>query len=167
MAITVTLACVKTSIVLVTSCANAFVRMFPNSFSYQTWAILFTAVSFGVSNFGLAKITDYSLPILMFLYPLATTLILLALIGKLFDHDRAVYISVTAFAGAAAIPDLIKTLPVPIRTALHLDGLVSVAGKILPLFDQNLGWILPAGIGLCLGLVIHRFRKKKVGTDRG
>ena len=160
LAITVTLACLKTSIVLVMSCANAFVRMFPKALSYQGWVVLFTAVSFGVSNFGLHKITGYSLPVLMFLYPLATTLILLALTGKLFDHDRAVYVSVTSFTGAAALLDLIRTLPAPVRAGLHLDRLVAVAGNILPLFGQNLGWVVPALIGLCLGLLIRRSRNR-------
>jgi len=163
LAITITLACLKTSIGLVTSCADAFVRMFPKAFSYKTWAILFTVFSFGFSNFGLSRIIDYSLPVLMFLYPLATTLILLALAGKLFDHDRAVYISVTSFTFIAALFDLIKTLPASIRTGLHLDGATAIAGKILPLFDLNLGWIVPSLIGLFLGLVIH-WSRKKTGT---
>ena len=160
LAVTVTLACLKTSIVLVMSCANAFVRMFPKSFRYKTWVILFTAVSFGISNLGLSKITDYSLPVLMFLYPLATILIILALVGKAFDHDRAVYVSVTFFTGMAALLDLFKTLPTSVLTKLHLDGLVFTVGKHLPLFEQNLGWLLPALVGLILGLVIHWLRKK-------
>ena len=160
LAVIVTLACLKTSIVLVTSCANAFVRMFPKAFGYRVWAVLITAVSFGISCFGLNHITACSLPVLMFLCPPATALILMALSGKLFDHDRAVYVSVTAFTCAAALFDLIKTLPAPVRTGLHLDGLVAVAEKCLPLYHQNLGWIVPALIGLCLGLMIRRFRSK-------
>lgn len=160
LAITITLACLKTSIGLVTSCADAFVRMFPKAFGYKIWAILFTAVSFGFSNFGLSKIIDYSLPVLMFLYPLATTLILLALVGKAFDHDRTIYISVTAFTCAAAVFDLFKTLPPALQTRLHLDSAVAFAGKILPLFDLNLGWVVPALIGLVLGFGIRCFQKR-------
>ena len=33
----------------------------------------------------------YSLPVLMFLYPLSIALIALALLGKFFGHDRTVY----------------------------------------------------------------------------
>lgn len=161
LAVTITLACLKTSIGLVTSCADAFVRMFPNGLSYKLWAIIFTGFSFLVSNFGLSKIIDYSLPVLMFLYPLSITLILLALVGKLFNHDQAVYISVTAFTCFAAFFDLIKTLPSAIQTGLHLNGLVTFAGRILPLFDLNLGWIVPAFVGLTFGLLIHWIRKRK------
>ena len=42
-------------------------------------------------------VLNVALPLLLFLYPLAITLILLALFGNLFHHDRAVYVSVTQF----------------------------------------------------------------------
>ena len=155
LALTITFACLKTSIGLVTSCSDAFVRMFPNSLSYRAWACVFTVFSFVVSNFGLSKIIEYSLPVLMFLYPLAITLILLALAGNLFQHDRAVYVSVTAFTCIAAIFDLIKTLPEGLRTALNLNAAVDLAERILPWYNLNLGWVIPALIGLSVGLVIR------------
>ena len=89
-------------------------------------------------------------------------LILLALFGNLFHHDRAVYVSVTAFTCIAALFDLAKALPANLKTALHLDGAVGLAEKILPFFDISLGWVLPAFVGLVLGLIIHFARKQKV-----
>ena len=135
--------------------------MFPKSCSYKTWAIIFTVFSFCVSNFGLSRIIDYSLPVLMFLYPLSITLILLALCGKFFNHDRAVYVSVTAFTCVAALFDFLKTLPSGLRAALHIDTVVDLAGKVLPFFKLNLGWVVPAVIGLIIGLIIHHTRKVK------
>lgn len=88
LAVTITCACLKTAIGLVTSCSDAFSRMFPKGLSYRAWAVIFTVLSFLISNFGLSKIISYSLPLLLFLYPLAITLILLALFGNLFHHDR-------------------------------------------------------------------------------
>lgn len=49
-----------------------------------------------------------------------------------------------------------------LKTALHLDGAVGLAEKILPFFDISLGWVLPAFVGLVLGLVIHFAKKQKV-----
>ena len=157
---TITFACLKTSIGLVTSCSDAFARMFPKGLPYKAWAIIFTAFSFCVSNIGLSRIIDYSLPVLMFLYPLAITLILLALCGGLFGHDRAVYVSVTAFTAVAALFDLMKSLPASVRTSLRLDRIIDIAGNILPWFKLNLGWVVPAFIGLLLGLVIRAARRK-------
>ena len=166
LAITVTCACLKTSIGLVTSCADAFARMFPRGCSYKVWAVIFTAFSFCISNFGLSKIIEFSLPVLMFLYPLAITLILLALFGKLFDHDRAVYVGVTAFTCVSALFDLIKTLPEGLRSSLHLDGVVDLAGKILPWFHLNLGWVVPALIGFVLGMAIRFIRNQRKGKGQ-
>jgi len=157
LALTITLACLKTSIGLVTSCSEAFVQMFPKALSYKIWAVIFTVFSFVVSNFGLSKIINYSLPVLMFLYPLAITLILLALTGRFFGHDRAVYVSVTAFTCAAAVLDLLKTLPAGMKEAF--SGIVALAERYLPFFSINLGWVIPAAVGLIVGLLIRRLRK--------
>lgn len=165
LALTITCACLKTSIGLVTSCADAFTRMFPRALSYRSWAILFTAFSFCISNFGLSRIIEYSIPVLMFLYPLAITLILLALCGGLFHHDRAVYLSVTAFTCAAALFDFMKALPPSLRSALHLDGLLGFVGRALPLFNQSFGWVLPAAVGLVLGLAIRFTRNRRAARS--
>lgn len=161
LALTITFACLKTSIGLVTSCADAFVRMFPKGCTYKTWCVIFTVFSFGISNFGLSKLIDYSLPVLMLLYPLAITLILLALMGKLFDHDRTIYASVTAFTFVAALFELFKTLPVTLQTGLRLEGAITFARKYLPWFNLNLGWVIPAVIGFGVGMLIRILRKRK------
>ena len=95
----------------------------------------------------------------MFLYPLAITLILLALFGKLFEHDRAVYGCVTAFTAVSALFDLLKTLPAGMQSGLHLEGAIRLAECVLPWFRLNLGWVVPAAVGLALGLLIRRARK--------
>lgn len=162
LALTITFACLKTSIGLVTSCSDAFARMFPKTLNYKTWACIFTVFSFAVSNFGLSKIIEYSLPVLMFLYPLAITLIILALIGRWFDHDRVVYVSVTVFTCISAFFDLVKTLPEGVKNHLHLDVLVTAAQKCFPWYDLNLGWVVPAIMGFVIGLVVRKIRKQKI-----
>ena len=155
LAVTITFACLKTSIVLVTSCSETFVKMTHGKLSYKAWAILFTLFSFAVSNVGLSAIIEYSIPVLMLIYPPAIALSILAFIGKFFHQDKAVYISVMAFTWAAAIFDFMKTLPAGVQSSLHLDRLVAFARQYLPLFDLNLGWLLPACLGFVIGLVIH------------
>ena len=95
-----------------TSCSETFVKMTHGKISYKVWAILFTLFSFAVSNVGLSAIIEYSIPVLMLIYPPAIALIILAFAGKFFRHDRAVYVSVMIFTWAAAIFDFMKTLPV-------------------------------------------------------
>lgn len=80
---------------------------------------------------------------LMLIYPPAIALILLAFLGKFFAHDRTVYIATMIGTWAAAIFDCMKTLPAPVQAALHLDVPIAFAAAHLPLFDKNLGWLLP------------------------
>lgn len=127
--------------------------------SYRSWAILFTVFSFAVSNIGLSAIIEYSIPMLMLIYPPAIALILLAFLGKFFAHDRTVYIATMIGTWAAAIFDCMKTLPAPVQTALHLDAPIAFAAAHLPLFDKNLGWLLPAVIGFAAGMAIRTSRR--------
>ena len=161
LAITITFACLKTSIGLVTSCSETFVKMTHGKISYPVWAVLFTLFSFAVSNVGLSAIIEYSIPVLMLIYPPAIALIALAFIGKHFQHDRAVYIAVMIGTWAAAIFDCMKTLPAAVQASLHLEPLIAFADRYLPLFEKNLSWLLPALIGFVIGLAIHGSKKKK------
>ena len=167
LAAAVVLACLKTAVGLITSCAETFAGLFPGRLSYRAWAVLFCVVSLLIANLGLNAIIAYSLPVLLFLYPLAITLIVLALGGRFWKDDRLVYRFVTVFALAAALPDLCKALPDAVRAALRLDGLVALAGKILPFFDLGLGWVCPALIGLVLGLIFRKFLGGKGTTESG
>ena len=161
LAATVTLACLKTAVGLITSCAETFVGMFPKGLSYRNWVFVFTGISFLLANVGLTAIITYAVPVLMFLYPLAITLILLALLGHFFDHDRAVYAWVTGLTLVAAFYDLLRTLPDHLRAVLHVNGLVDTVGKALPFATIGLGWICPAILGLVIGLIFRAVRPKK------
>lgn len=159
LAVTITFACLKTSIGLVTSCAETFEKMFPNRLAYTTWAVLFTAFSFLISNAGLSTIIRYSVPVLMLIYPPAIALILLALFGKHFNHDRKVYFWVTVCTWSASLFDFFKALPEELQILFHLDAAVELAEKFLPFFSLNLGWILPAVLGLIIGLLFQKRKK--------
>ncbi len=164
LAATVTLACLKTSVGLVTSCAETFVALFPKGPAYKVWAVIFSVVSFLVANLGLSTIIAYSVPVLMLLYPLAITLGLLGLLGSAFRHDRAIYASVTFFTFIAALFDFFKALPESVRTKLHLQGAVDFAEKVLPFFDLSVGWLCPALVGLAVGLCIYFVRRKRASA---
>lgn len=158
LAATVTLACLKTSIGLVTSCAETFSLLFPR-ISYRVWTVLFSLFPLVVSNLGLTLIINWSLPVLMFLYPLAITLILLTLFGKWFHNDRRVYVSVTVCALAAAVIDLLAALPESAQAFLNLAPFLSWVEANVPLFHLGLGWVLPAAFGLAAGLLWCRVKK--------
>lgn len=164
LAVTVTLACLKTAVGLITSCGETFCEMFPKGPKYKFWAIGFCAVSFLISTVGLSAIIGWSLPVLMLLYPLAMTLILLALFGKLYSNDRAVYVSVTAFTFVAALFDFVKSLPLGLPETKVCAAIIKVGG-FLPFAELGLGWVCPAALGLIIGLIIHFVKKIKKGAS--
>ena len=160
LAATVTLACLKTSVGLITSCAETFTGLFPKGPTYRVWAVIFSLVSLLFANFGLSSIIGYSVPVLMFLYPLAITLIVLSLFGKFFAYDRAVFVWTTALTLVGALYDFFAALPAPLLAACRLDCVLAVLRETLPLAKLGLFWVLPALLGLVIGLILHFVRSK-------
>lgn len=157
----VTLACLKTSIGLVASCSSLFVKLFSGlKLSRTAWVYIITIFSFVVANFGLNTIIQISVPVLMFIYPLTITLILLAIFGNIFKQDRKVYQCVTIFTLIPSIVDGLGSAPDSFKEVLNLNRFISAARGILPFANNGFGWVVPALIGLVLGLVLHMTSKK-------
>lgn len=152
LAATVTLACLKTAVGLITSCGETFQKIFPKGPSYRIWAVLFSTLSFLIANLGLDAIVSWSKPVLLFLYPLAITLILLTLFGRLFGNDGRVYRWVTGFTAAAAAVDFINALPGQVLSALRLEKTAEAVRDFLPFAENGFGWICPALLGLVIGI---------------
>lgn len=161
LAATVTLACLKTSVGLITSCAETFSGIFKKGPSHRVWAIIFSAVSFLFANLGLNSIITYSLPVLMFLYPLAIVLILLALFGKFFGHDRRVYAWTIGFTLLPAVYDGFMTLNANV-TIIDSTVIREITSKYLPFSDLGLGWLCPAAVGFAIGLTMHLVSRRKI-----
>lgn len=149
----ITFACLKTSIGLVTSCSTTFSELFPRIGSYRIWAILFSLLSFLIANMGLNRIIEYSLPVLMFLYPLSIVLILLCLFGSTFQYRRCVFDCTILATALAASLDFVHALPEALRAYLPFDGLVEFLLAKLPFADIGMGWIIPAAVGFAVGMI--------------
>lgn len=162
LAIIVTVACLKTAIGLITACSETFCEMFPNSFSYQTYVILFTLLACGIANVGLTKIISLSIPVLMFLYPLAITLIFLALLSPLFKNRQVVYVTTTIFTIFVSIADGLNALPAGIKSISFIDNILAFYSRYLPLFDIGMGWVFPAILGLIIGWIISLVKKQEL-----
>lgn len=89
--------------------AQYFHSLMPK-FSYKTYVIFFVTITFAIANFGLTNIITYSVPILMFLYPLAIVLILLTFLSPLFKHAQLVYITTISVTFVIGFFDGLKSL---------------------------------------------------------
>lgn len=151
LAVTVTVACLKTAVGLITSCGKTFVKLFPGGPSYRIWATAFCALSFLIANLGLNTIIEYSMPVLMFLYPLAIVLIALTFLDRLFHGNRIVYQCTMAFTAFGAIFDFLRALPEEISSSPAIEAIAEGAALILPFSAQGFGWVCPALAGLVIG----------------
>lgn len=145
-ALTFFLACITTSVGLVTSISAYFHSILGEKFSYEKIAIAFVLFSTVVANFGLSNIIKYSIPMLVMLYPIIIVMILLNIFPSLFRRNKSV------FRGALWLTTLV---------AIN-DGLCCMGIKVfascfswLPFYDLGLGWVVPAVVGIIIGF-IHR-----------
>lgn len=155
LAIIIVLACLKTSIGLITSCSEFFNEIVP-AISYKWFVLILCTVSFVIANFGLTNIITYAIPVLMFLYPLAIVLILLALAGPLFNYKQGVFAGAMLLTFFVSLIDGYNALigSVPAFEVGVLTSLASVYAQYLPLYSIGLGWIVPAIVGAVIGYIV-------------
>lgn len=150
LAIIVTIACLKTAIGLISACAEMFNELFPG-ISYRHFVHLFSLISMLIANVGLTSIIKISVPVLMFLYPLAITLVMLAFLSPLFHHKKVVYQFTTGFTLIIAVIEGLKASSAVISKNPVIYNITSFFDSVLPFSDVNMGWILPAIAGLVIG----------------
>lgn len=157
LAIVIILACLTTAIGLVTACGEYFHTLLPKV-SYKVFVIIFTVFCFVVANFGLANIITYSIPVLMFLYPLAVVLMLLTFTSPLFKHARLVYVAATTVAFLISTVDGLKTLCQLLEIDYFgwLAPIITFYENVLPLYKDGLGWLLPVLVVMLITGVIAR-----------
>ncbi|GGG19142.1 branched-chain amino acid transport system carrier protein [Lysinibacillus alkalisoli] len=153
LAITIILACFTTAVGLIVANAQFFNRIFPKT-SYKGLIILFTLVSAVFANFGLTKLLETTLPVLLFMYPLAIVLMFISFIDHYFNEARIVYICTLIPTAFVALHDALYAPDQPL--GMYTDIVAN-----LPLFDHKLAWILPAVIGFAIGLILYKALPKK------
>lgn len=156
LASTVTVACFKTAIGLIAAISQTFESLLQEKVSYRILAVIFTLASFIIANFGLNTIIAFSIPILMFLYPLAITLILLHLISSVLPLKPSAFSISLTLACIPAFFDGIKAAPEILSSTAIFQTLIQFAEKFLPLYDQGISWVIPVGAGILLSLLFFR-----------
>ncbi|MCV9884773.1 branched-chain amino acid transport system II carrier protein [Metabacillus halosaccharovorans] len=140
-----TLACLCVCIGLIISCSQYFSTLFPK-LSYKKWAVILAVLSLLVANLGLNQILSISVPILGAIYPVAVVLILLGLVGNSVSHS--VYLVATIFTAVFSVIETINTT--------FLNGMLDDVLGVIPLYEQGVGWILPALVGVIIGLFMRK-----------
>jgi len=165
LAFIVLFACLKTVIGLITSCSEAFIKMFPGKATYNQLAVGFALITFLIANVGLSAIIQFSIPVLMMLYPIAIMLTLTSLAGHFLSCDRLIIRTAMAAVILSSVFDFIKALPPAWLSAMRLDGFISWLTTILPFFAQGFGWICPAVLGVLLGFILKMLRPNQLTSS--
>lgn len=140
------LACLTTSVGLITSCSQYFTRLMPKV-QYKTWVKVLCSSSMFFANMGLSKILSISVPVLMAIYPIALTLIILSLANDLFWGNRAVYRVSILLTATISVIDALK------ESGLNVTLFTNIF-KFLPLYSQGLGWVVPAILGALITTLV-------------
>ncbi len=119
-----------------------------------------TLFSLAISNFGLAEIIAFSVPILSAIYPLAIVIIVLSFIDKIFKARREVYIACLIGTGLFSILDGLKAAGIP------LGSLDSFLNANLPLYSMGIGWVLPGIAGAIIGCIITFFTSPPIELNK-
>ena len=143
----ITIACLTTSVGLITSCATYFHKLMPR-LSYKMFAILLSAFSMIVANVGLTQLISISVPVMTVIYPVAIVLIFLTFLHPLFKGSRFVY------QGTIVMTLIVSFFEGLEEAGLSISFIHQFFGSFLPFYDIGLGWILPAIVGGCLGYLV-------------
>jgi len=145
------LACITTAVGLISANATFFNKLFPN-LPYKFLAVVFTLFSLMFANFGLSNLISISLPVLLFIYPIAIVLMFLVLFDQAFGRDPIVYTLALIATAFVSLYDGIKGAGFKVE---WYENIVST----FPLHDQSVGWLVPALVGLVIGWIIHILKK--------
>lgn len=157
----VTVGVFTTAMGLLVSFAQDFHKLFPKV-SYKNWLRVTTVVSFVVANAGLDNIIQWSLPVLMLLYPLSLALILLSLTHKYFEKNQRVYQLTIALTAVPAVLDMLANAPKVVATQPVVANVLAAYHHYVPFAALGLGWVLPTLVGFGLGLVLYKFNSAPV-----
>ena len=152
-----TLACLTTSIGLISSCSHYFANHF-SKLSYKAWVGVWTLLSLVLANVGLDTILVYNKPLLTAFYPMAILLILICMVDHFLTNKRLVYKLTIYTTGVICIIDALGELN------LRIPFLTDLIGK-LPLSDLHLNWVIPAAICFALSMFIGVFIKEKKAVN--
>ncbi len=149
------LACLTTSIGLVTSFSQDLGKRFPKiGFKYF---LPFTCFGgFIIANFGLNQIIALSTPILMLLYPFAIGLIFLGIMHPFIGKQPIMYRATIWLTAIPAILDAIHSLPPFFANMGLFKAINSFATAYIPWFSIGMDFVPFMAIGLIAGFIITK-----------
>lgn len=152
------IACFNTCVGLLSCCSNYFKTILP-FLGYKGWLLVFVLTSMVISNAGLTMILKFSIPVLVAIYPISLVLIVLALGHRFIAKFPAVYPAAILLTGITSVASALK------MSGLSFPALDN-AMAMLPLADVGLEWIVPAVVGILIGMIMPRTPNEKTPNTK-
>jgi len=146
LAVLISLACLVTAVGLTCACAEYFSSLLP--LSYKTLVILLAAFSLLVSNLGLTKLIQFSIPVLTAIYPPCIALVALSFCKDFWQSQGRVFAPVMLVSFVFGMIDAVK--------GAGFTDVLPDALAHLPLSEQGLAWLIPSLITLFVAFVVDR-----------
>jgi LIVCS family branched-chain amino acid:cation transporter len=151
LAVLISLACLVTAVGLTCACAEYFSRVLP--LSYKTLVLLLATFSLLVSNLGLTKLIQFSIPVLTAIYPPCIALVALSFCKDFWHEQSRIVAPVMLVAFLIGAVDAVKGSAL----GVHLPDALAH----LPLSEQGLAWLTPSLITLAVAFVVDRLLGKR------
>ncbi|AOR24520.1 branched-chain amino acid transport system II carrier protein [Clostridium taeniosporum] len=145
--IAIGVACLTTSIGLLTAGSSFFEKVSNGKLPYKINAVIISLISIMIGSLGVDKIVKISGPILNILYPVTITLIVTTLLDKYITNIKAVRLAIYT----SLVFGILEIIP-------------SIDLKFIPLARLGFAWILPVLISLLIGYIIFPLRNQDVSS---
>lgn len=142
------LACLTTSIGLLSAGSTFFEKLSKGRLPYKFNAVVIAIISIIIGSLGVDKIVSISGPILNVLYPVAITLIMTTLFDKYFINIKAVRLGVYT----SLIFGILSVIP-------------NVNLSFIPLATSGFPWLLPTIVAIIIGHLIFPKRMDSIGSS--
>lgn len=144
------LACLTTSVGLITSVAEYFSKITGATYKSMVWMI--TAFALVVSNYGLTTILNISVPVLNAIYPSVSVIIIMGMFDKHIKNPCIYPVTIGATAVISVIYALEGIVPL---------GVIGDVCSRLPLYDLGFGWLSVTVAAFAAAFLMGRLKKNQ------
>ena len=140
-----------TTLVGVTSACAYYFAKFSNRLPYSFWVVVFTVMTTIISENGLTKLLQVTIPALLLIYPVAIMLVVLQFARAKLPCVKLTYRATIAITVCFSLCDSLNNV------GLLSDGVKQFLSHF-PLYNNGLAWLVPALVVMFLTMLVSKKR---------
>ena len=140
-----------TTLVGVTSACAYYFAKFSNRLPYSFWVVVFTVMTTIISENGLTKLLQVTIPALLLIYPVAIMLVVLQFVRAKLPCVKLTYRATIVITVCFSLCDSLNNV------GLLSDGMKQFLSHF-PLYNNGLAWLVPALAVMFLTMLVGKKR---------